>query len=66
MEIHRLAQLLSLGIASLATMAEVEAMKAANQERRYRGEAPAFNEDSFRMMADRLYGLSVDAQTQGR
>jgi hypothetical protein len=47
-------------------MAEIEAMKAANQERRYRGEAPAYAEEHFREMAERLYGLTQDAIAQGR
>jgi hypothetical protein len=47
-------------------MAEIEAMKAANQERRYRGEAPAYSEEQFREMADRLYALSQNAEGRGR
>jgi len=55
-----------VGIAALAVMAEIEAMKAANQERRYRGEAPAYSEEQFREMADRLYALSQNAEGRGR
>ena len=66
MKIHRLAVLFSTGIGALAVTAEVEAMKAANQERQYRGESPAYDEDSFRQLADRLYGLSQDAGNIGR
>ena len=50
--------LLSTQIEAMAVTAEMEAMKAANQERSYQRKAPAFNEAAFREISYRLISLS--------
>lgn len=41
-----------------AINAEIEAMKAANQEREQKGLAQAYPEDSFKEKADQLWGTA--------
>ena len=50
----KLARIFAANVRAAGCFAEMEAFKAANQEREHRGEAPAYGEDVFHAVAHNL------------
>jgi hypothetical protein len=60
------AQILAMNVEALSVVAEVEGMKAANDEREHRGEVIAYGEEAFAQKAHILSGIATQMQVVSR